>query len=116
MKKGKLLLKIVAVLCLLFALCFSVSAANHVEKIDVEVILNEDGSAKITFDSTRNIPYKFNTSTFNLKGLDASQIFADKENVFSFEIENCNFYRTEIFDETEDVRIAIGNPIWNEKQ
>jgi hypothetical protein len=39
-----------------------------------------DGSAKITFDSTRNIPYKFNTSSFNLKGLDASQIFADKEN------------------------------------
>ena len=34
MKKGKLLLKIIAVLCLLFGLCFSVSAANHVEKID----------------------------------------------------------------------------------
>ena len=48
MKKGKLLFKILAVLCLLFGLCFSVSAANHVEKIDVEVILNEDGSAKIT--------------------------------------------------------------------
>lgn len=48
MKKDKLLLKIIAVLCLLFGLCFSVSAANHVEKIDVEVILNEDGSAKIT--------------------------------------------------------------------
>lgn len=39
-----------------------------------------DGSAKITFDSARNIPYKFDTSSFSLKGLDASQIFADKEN------------------------------------
>ena len=66
MKKGKLLLKIIAVLCLLFGLCFSVSAANHVEKIDVEVILNEDGSAKITqvwegdFSEGTECYYEFN--------------------------------------------------------
>ena len=39
-----------------------------------------DGSATITFDSNRNVPYIFKSSSFNLKGLDASKIFADKEN------------------------------------
>ena len=48
MKKGKLLLKIIAVLCLLFGLCFSVSAANHVEKIDVEGLLDEAWSTLTT--------------------------------------------------------------------
>ena len=50
----------------------------------------------------------------NDKGFVAEEkVLADSENVFSFEIENCNFYRVEIFDETENLRIAIGNPIWN---
>ena len=29
--------------------------------------------------------------------------------------ENAKFYRVEIFDENKNLRIAIGNPIWNEK-
>ena len=29
--------------------------------------------------------------------------------------ETAKFYRVEIFDTTADLRIAIGNPIWNEK-
>lgn len=41
------------------------------------------------------------------------KISAEKGNNFTFKIENCKFYRIEIFDETENLRIAIGNPIWN---
>ena len=31
----------------------------------------------------------------------------------ALETENCAFYRAELFDETENLRIAVGNPIWN---
>ena len=36
-------------------------------------------------------------------------------NNFAFDTEDFKFYRAEIFDETENLRIAIGNPIWNKK-
>ena len=39
----------------------------------------------------------------------------DKDNTFVYETDDCAFYRVEVFDETEDLRIAIGNPIWNKK-
>lgn len=32
---------------------------------------------------------------------------------FSVETQNVRFYRAEVFDETRNLRIAIGNPIWN---
>jgi hypothetical protein len=41
------------------------------------------------------------------------KVYPGKVNSFTFEIKNCKFYRVEIFDETENLRIAIGNPIWN---
>lgn len=34
---------------------------------------------------------------------------------FEMKCKDCAFYRAEVFDETDNVRIAIGNPIWNEK-
>ena len=37
----------------------------------------------------------------------------NEDNLFEYEVGNCKFYRVEIFDETENLRIAIGNPIWN---
>jgi len=39
----------------------------------------------------------------------------DGDNTFVYPTDDCNFYRVEVFDETEDLRIAIGNPIWNKK-
>lgn len=36
-------------------------------------------------------------------------------NNFAFDTEDFKFYRVEIFDETENHRIAVGNPIWNKK-
>lgn len=47
MKKGKVLIKIFFVLSMLFAFAFSVSAANNVENIRIDVTLNKDGSALI---------------------------------------------------------------------
>ena len=47
MKKGKVLIKIFFVLSMLFACAFSVSAANNVENIRIDVTLNKDGSALI---------------------------------------------------------------------
>ena len=39
-----------------------------------------------------------------------------EECAFAIDInDNAKFYRVEIFDETKNLRIAIGNPIWNEK-
>ncbi len=55
------------------------------------------------------------------------EIWADEEIVCSKEIsceepayaaldtEDHRFYRTEVFDETRNLRIALGNPIWNKK-
>ena len=49
----------------------------------------------------------------NDKGVVAEEeIFADRENVFSYDVEDCRFYRAEVIDVTEELRIAIGNPIW----
>ena len=41
------------------------------------------------------------------------KVYPDKVNDFTYEIETCKFYRVEIIDENKDLRIAIGNPIWN---
>jgi len=50
----------------------------------------------------------------NDKGIVAKEeIFTDRENVFAIDTEDCRFYRAEVIDETENLRIAIGNPIWN---
>lgn len=34
---------------------------------------------------------------------------------FTMKCDRAAFYRVEVFDETENMRIAIGNPIWNEQ-
>ena len=50
----------------------------------------------------------------NDEGIIAEEkVYPDKANNFTFKIKACKFYRVEIFDETENLRIAIGNPIWN---
>lgn len=35
---------------------------------------------------------------------------------FSVQTQNVRFYRAEVFDETRNLRIAIGSPIWNSKR
>ena len=35
---------------------------------------------------------------------------------FTLPTDDCRFYRAEVFDETRNLRIAIGNPIWNQPE
>jgi len=58
--------------------------------------------------------HKYSMVLLNDKGIVAKEeIFTDRENVFAIDTEDCRFYRAEVIDETENLRIAIGNPIWN---
>ena len=41
------------------------------------------------------------------------EISPEKREYFSYETTDCRFLRAEVFDETENLRIAVGNPIWN---
>ena len=72
---------------------------------------------------------KFHRSVKNPEHSFRLEIWADEEIVLSEKIsceepsffaldaeESRRFYRTEIFDETRDLRIALGNPIWNSKR
>ena len=44
----------------------------------------------------------------------SEKISCDEPSYFSLDAKNTAFYRVEIFDDTEGIRIAIGNPIWND--
>ncbi|MBE6884740.1 MAG: hypothetical protein E7487_09065 [Ruminococcaceae bacterium] len=44
----------------------------------------------------------------------SEQISCSEMNYVTIDIENCAFYRAEVWDVTRDLRISIGNPIWNE--
>lgn len=79
MKKGKVLIKIISVLSMLFIFAFSASASNHVESIDIDVTLNKDGSALIeqewkgTFDEGTECYYEFNAGdTLSLQNFTVS--------------------------------------------
>lgn len=43
----------------------------------------------------------------------SKEITCTEPSYFAFNTEKCKFYRAEVFDVTRNVRIAIGNPIWN---
>jgi hypothetical protein len=44
----------------------------------------------------------------------SEKISCDEPSYFSLDTQNTSFYRVEVFDDTEGIRIAIGNPIWND--
>ena len=70
---------------------------------------------------------KFHKYVFNPEHKFRLDVWADEEIVHSQEIsceeptyfamdaQDCNFYRTEIYDVTRNLRLALGNPIWNER-
>ena len=56
----------------------------------------------------------YRVNILNDQGVVFSQkISCDEPFFHTMETEDCSFYRVEVFDETLDLRIAIGNPIWN---
>ncbi|MBR2477180.1 MAG: hypothetical protein IKB50_03490 [Clostridia bacterium] len=60
--------------------------------------------------------HKYRIDIINDKGtVSSASVNLNGTNYFAIDAENCKFYRTEIFDETENLRIAVGNPIWNIK-
>lgn len=45
----------------------------------------------------------------------SQEISCEKPTYFAMDAKDCRFYRTEIYDVTRNLRLALGNPIWNEK-
>ena len=58
--------------------------------------------------------HQYRIAVINNKGIVHSQEMACTEQCcLALDAENCDFYRVEVFDVTRNLRIAIGNPIWN---
>lgn len=67
-------------------------------------------------ESVLDPDHEYRLDVLNDKGLVMSKTISCTEPAFvTINTENCAFYRAEVFDVTRDLRIAIGNPIWNEK-
>ena len=61
-----------------------------------------------------NPHHTYRVDLINDKGIVFSrEISCEEITYFSIDAEDCMFYRVEIFDTTDNSRIAIGNPIWN---
>ena len=64
--------------------------------------------------SVKNADASYHIDIINDEGVAASYpVSPDEISFFAAACKNCAFYRAEIF--MNDVRIAIGNPIWNER-
>ena len=46
----------------------------------------------------------------------SQEISCTEPSYYAMDAEDCDFYRVEIYDATRNVRIALGNPIWNDKK
>lgn len=67
--------------------------------------------------SVRNPEHKFRMDILDEQGVVYSQeISCEEPTYYAMNVENRDFYRVEIYDITKNLLIAIGNPIWNEKQ
>lgn len=69
------------------------------------------------FHSSVLLPdHEYRVDLLNDQGVVYSQkISCDSPNYLAIDTENCAFYRAEVFDVTSNLRIAIGNPIWNQR-
>ena len=66
--------------------------------------------------SVKNPEHKYRLDIITDAGVVASEeISCEEPYFFALDTEECAFYRAEIFDETQNLRIAIGNPIWNKR-
>ena len=64
--------------------------------------------------SVKNELHQYRVDLLNDRGLVCSQEISCAETAYlAIDAEDCKFYRAEVFDTTENLRIAIGNPIWN---
>ena len=66
--------------------------------------------------SVKNPEHEYRLDLITEKGVVRSEAISCEEYAFfAIDTEDCDFYRVEIVDVTADLRIAIGNPIWNER-
>lgn len=67
--------------------------------------------------SVRNPEHQYRMDIWNEEGIVYTQeISCEEPTYFAMDTEDCNFYRVEIYDVTRDLRIALGNPIWNDRK
>lgn len=66
--------------------------------------------------SVRNPEHQYRLDVWNEEKIVCSQdISCEESTFFAMDTEDCKFYRVEIYDTTRDLRLALGNPIWNER-
>ena len=67
--------------------------------------------------SVKNPDHQYRVDVLDNNGVVFSEaVKCDEISYFTVDASSgADFYRVEVFDETEGIRIAIGNPIWNEK-
>ena len=66
--------------------------------------------------SVKNPDHDYRIDILDANGVIFSdKIKCDEPSYFAFDGYDTDFFRVEIFDETEGLRIAIGNPIWKAK-
>jgi len=66
--------------------------------------------------SVRDERHAYRLDILDDRGVVHSQPISCTQETFAIlDTKDCAFYRAEVFDETLDLRIAIGNPIWNRK-
>ncbi len=66
--------------------------------------------------SVKNPEHKYRLDIITDAGVIASEeISCEEPSFFALDTEDRAFYRVEVFDATQELRIAIGNPIWNKR-
>ena len=67
--------------------------------------------------SVRDIAHTYRVDILDDGGvIHSSEMTSDGRADFAFDASNdTKFYRVEVYDVTRDLRISIGNPIWNVK-
>ena len=46
----------------------------------------------------------------------SQEISCEEVTEYAMETQDCKFYRVEIYDATRNLRLALGNPIWNDER
>lgn len=67
--------------------------------------------------SVRNSEHQYRLDVWNDTGIIYSQTISCEEPTYiAMDAEDCKFYRVEVYDATRELRLALGNPIWNERK
>lgn len=67
-------------------------------------------------ESVKCADHQYRLDIISDQGVVLSQsVFCDEMNFVSIDTADCAFYRAEVFDTTRNLRIAVGNPIWNKR-